>query len=112
MTLRRIVENLVMNAMDSLPADGGSVLLSAETLEGGQVRIRVKDTGRGMTAGEVNRAFDDFHTTKDGGTGLGLSVVRSLVLDLGGAIRVASERGRGTLFEIDLPRGKPEGDET
>ena len=111
-TLRRIVENLVMNAMDSLPADGGSVLLSAETLEGGQVRIRVKDTGRGMTAGEVNRAFDDFHTTKDGGTGLGLSVVRSLVLDLGGAIRVASERGRGTLFEIDLPRGKPEGDET
>lgn len=111
-TLRRIAENLVMNAIESLPADGGSVLLSSEALGDGQVRIRVKDTGRGMTAAEVNRAFDEFHTTKPGGTGLGLSVVRSLVLDLGGAIRVASERGQGTLVEIDLPRGKPEGGET
>lgn len=111
-TLRRIVENLMMNAVESLPADGGSVLLSSEALADGQVRIRVQDTGRGMTGGEVNRAFDEFHTTKPGGTGLGLSVVRSLVLDLGGALRVASERGQGTLFEIDLPQGKPEGDET
>jgi signal transduction histidine kinase len=111
-TLRRIVENLMMNAVESLPADAGSVLLSSEALADGLVRIRVKDTGRGMTAGEVNRAFDEFHTTKPDGTGLGLSVVRGLVLDLGGAIRVASERGQGTLFEIDLPQGKPEGDET
>lgn len=111
-TLRRIVENLMMNAVESLPADGGSVLLSSEALHGGQVRIKVEDTGRGMSAGEVNRAFDEFHTTKPGGTGLGLSVVRSLVLDLGGAIRVASERGQGTRFEVDLPQGKPEGEGT
>jgi signal transduction histidine kinase len=109
-TLRRIVENLMMNAIESLPLDGGTVLLSAESMENSKVRIRVKDTGRGMTPAEVNRAFDEFHTTKPGGTGLGLSVVRSLVLDLGGAIRVASERGRGSIFEIDLPREKPEGD--
>lgn len=109
-TLRRIVENLMMNAVESLPPDGGTVMLSAESIENSKVRIRVKDTGRGMTPAEVNRAFDEFHTTKAGGTGLGLSVVRSLVLDLGGAIRVASERGRGSIFEIDLPRENPEGD--
>lgn len=109
-TLRRIVENLMMNAVESLPTDGGTVQLSAEPLEDSKVRIRVKDTGRGMTPAEVNRAFDEFRTTKAGGTGLGLSVVRSLVLDLGGAIRVASERGRGSIFEIDLPREKPAGD--
>lgn len=111
-TLRRIVENLLMNAVESLPANGGSVLLSSEALHGGRVRIKVRDTGRGMSAGEVNRAFDEFHTTKPGGTGLGLSVVRSLVLDLGGAIRVASERGQGTQFEVDLPQAKPEGEVT
>ncbi len=109
-TLRRIIENLLMNAVESLPAESGSVELSAEPIEGSRVRIRVKDTGRGMTAGEVNRAFDEFHTTKAGGTGLGLAVVRSLVLDLGGAIRVASERGRGSIFEVDLPEDKPEGE--
>ena len=108
-TLRRIVENLLMNAVESLPVDGGSVQLSSEALDGGVVRIKVQDTGHGMSAGEVNRAFDEFHTTKPGGTGLGLSVVRSLVLDLGGAIRVVSERGQGTRFEVDLPQGKPEG---
>ena len=59
--------------------------------------------GRGMTAGEVAHAFDDFFTTKENGTGLGLSVVRRLTSDLGGSVRVESEPGRGTTFTLELP---------
>jgi signal transduction histidine kinase len=56
-----------------------------------------------MSNDELSRAFDDFHTTKAGGTGLGLSVVRRLTADLRGDLRVESEPGRGTTFTIDLP---------
>ena len=63
----------------------------------------VADTGRGMSSEELARAFDDFHTTKAGGTGLGLSVVRRLTADLQGDLKVDSAPGRGTTFTIDLP---------
>jgi signal transduction histidine kinase len=106
--LRRIVENLVGNAVDSVAATGGSVVVS--TRRGGQngtasVRITVADTGPGMTRPQLDRAFDDFYTTKDGGTGLGLSIVRRLVLDLGGALRVETAPGQGTRVTVELPAG-------
>jgi len=103
--LRRIVDNLLHNAIESLPPEGGQV--SLETLRspgtGGGVRVIVTDTGRGMSEEELSRAFDDFHTTKAGGTGLGLSVVRRLAADLHADLRVESAPGRGTSFTIDLP---------
>jgi signal transduction histidine kinase len=60
-----------------------------------------------MTDEELSRAFDDFHTTKAGGTGLGLSVVRRLTSDLQADLRVESAPGRGTTFTIDLPLPLP-----
>src|SRR5206468_12961832 len=78
--LRRIIENLVSNAVDSLDGKNGAVTVTTEKGKG-IVRIAVSDTGKGMTKAELDRAFDDFHTTKPGGTGLGLSIVRRLVLD-------------------------------
>jgi signal transduction histidine kinase len=65
--------------------------------------VIVADTGQGMSDDELSRAFDDFHTTKAGGTGLGLSVVRRLAADLQADLRVESAPGRGTTFTIDLP---------
>jgi signal transduction histidine kinase len=56
-----------------------------------------------MSEQELARAFDDFVTTKAGGTGLGLSVVRRLVADLHGSLRVESAPGAGTTFTIELP---------
>jgi signal transduction histidine kinase len=56
-----------------------------------------------MTAEQLSHAFDDFYTTKDGGIGLGLTVVRRLTADIHGRLRVESEPGRGTTFTIDLP---------
>jgi signal transduction histidine kinase len=100
---RRIVDNLLRNALESLPTSGGRVRLSTARTARGAVRLEIADTGRGMTEQELDRAFDDFFTTKPDGTGLGLSVVRRLVSDLHGVLRVTSELGRGTTFIIELP---------
>jgi signal transduction histidine kinase len=100
--LRRILENLVRNGVESLDGKGGDVLIETSQTDDGRVRIAVTDTGRGMSDQELASAFDDFFTTKPSGTGLGLSVVRRLTSDLGGTLRVESAPGRGTRFTIDL----------
>lgn len=128
LSLRRLMENLTDNAIDSLEGRGGRVtietaLVSGEGASAGEgrasmgegrrgpdkggperVRITVSDTGVGMQDDEVAKIFEDFYTTKPHGTGLGLSIVRRLVMDLGGSIRVESEKGKGTRFIVELPR--------
>ena len=105
--LRRIIENLVDNAIDSLAAGRGSVTVATELENDGPgektVRISVSDTGCGLSEEHVSRIFDHFYTTKEGGTGLGLSIVRRLVLDLNGSIRVESAEGTGSCFVVELP---------
>jgi len=106
--LRRILENLVGNALDSLESRSGTVTVLTARAAGADdgrpvVRITVADTGKGMSREELNRAFDDFYTTKPGGTGLGLSIVRRLVLDANGALRVETEPGGGSKFIVELP---------
>ncbi len=103
LVLRRILENLIGNAVDSLAARAGNVTVSTGANGAAGVRITVADTGKGMTQAELNRAFDDFYTTKPGGTGLGLSIVRRLVLDANGTLRVETEPGAGSRFIVDLP---------
>jgi signal transduction histidine kinase len=102
--LRRILDNLLRNAIESLPSGKGTVTLETRRAPNGSgVWVIVTDTGRGMSEHELAHAFDDFHTTKATGTGLGLSVVRRLTADLQGELRVESTPGRGTTFTIDLP---------
>ena len=107
LVLRRILENLVGNAVDSLEGRPGTVTIAAGvgTPANGRpsVRITVADTGKGMTRPELDRAFDDFYSSKPGGTGLGLSIVRRLVLDANGALRVETEPGAGSRFIVELP---------
>lgn len=105
-SLRRIVENLVDNAVDSLHAGGGQVSISTRVTNDGlpaRVRLVVADTGSGMSLAQRAHIFDDFFTTKPNGSGLGLSIVRRLVMDLHGSITVDSVEGRGSEFTIDLP---------
>ncbi|HEU4525916.1 MAG TPA: HAMP domain-containing sensor histidine kinase [Gemmatimonadales bacterium] len=105
--LRRVLENLVGNAADAAAErEGATVTVSTEraSRDGrGSVRIHVTDTGSGMTRAELDRAFDDFYTTKTGGSGLGLSIVRRLVLDLGGTLRIDTEPGTGTRATVEIP---------
>jgi signal transduction histidine kinase len=111
LVLRRILENLVSNAVDSLSGNGGGeVVVATERLDppaGALVRVTVGDTGHGMTRAGLERAFEDFSTTKEGGTGLGLSIVRRLVLDLGGTLRIETAPGAGTRAIVELPAHAP-----
>ncbi len=105
--LRRVLENLVSNAVEALGAQPGVVTVS--TARGGEegastaVRIVVEDTGKGMTEVELETAFQDFHSTKPGGVGLGLSIVRRLVTDAGGRLRVETSAGAGSRFIVEVP---------
>ena len=105
--VRRIIDNLVRNAIESIDGRGGDVTITTARTREGTVMISVDDTGRGMSEEELSRAFDDFFTTKPDGTGLGLSVVRRLTADLHGSVRVESAPGKGTTFTIELPACTP-----
>jgi two-component system nitrogen regulation sensor histidine kinase NtrY len=106
--LRRILDNLARNAVESLTRGDGSVTLISARTGDDNIRVTVADTGCGMTAEALSRAFDDFYTTKDGGIGLGLTLVRRLTGDMHGTLRVASEPGRGTTVTIELPAAIPQ----
>jgi len=99
----QVILNLAVNARDAMP-QGGTLLI--ETREAGsQICLRVTDTGRGILPEHLPRIFEPFFTTKGlgRGTGLGLATVFGIVQQHRGTIRVDSEVGRGTTFEIGLP---------
>ncbi len=107
--LRRIVENLVDNAVKYTP-EGGMVTVVISAGKGGGARIEVRDTGPGIGAEHLPRIFERFYRvdksrSRDlGGTGLGLAIVKHLAESLGATVAVDSELGAGTSFLIDLPR--------
>lgn len=109
MALRRVVENLVGNAVDAARQTRGTVTVATEAAAARarqpMVRVVVADTGPGMTREQLDRAFGDFQTTKEGGTGLGLTIVRRLVNDLGGTLRVETAPGTGSRFTVELAGG-------
>jgi signal transduction histidine kinase len=110
--IRRVLENLVGNALDSIVSrpEGGVTLVTepvANSTGADRIRITVADTGAGMTREQLERAFDDFYTTKPGGSGLGLSIVRRLILDLNGTLKIETEPGVGTRVIVELPVAQP-----
>jgi PAS domain S-box-containing protein len=115
--LGQVLMNLINNAMahgfDS-PRPDAFVQLRAERLDGERLQLLVEDNGSGIAAEHLPRVFDPFFTTKlgQGGSGLGLHIVYSLVTGLlGGQIALKSEAGRGTIAVIELPLRAPQKDE-
>jgi two-component system, NtrC family, nitrogen regulation sensor histidine kinase NtrY len=100
--LHRAFQNLILNAIDAMPA-GGTLTLRTLDLEN-KVLIEIADTGKGLTPEETARLFTPYYTTKQQGTGLGLAIVQSVVSDHNGSISVTSDEGRGTTIRIELPR--------
>jgi signal transduction histidine kinase len=105
--LRQILVNLITNAVDAVPADGGHIRVEAVARDGG-VAIAVADDGVGIAPEDAARIFEPFYTTKGRGkgTGLGLAICRELATALGGRITVDSSPGRGSTFTVTLPRSE------
>jgi two-component system NtrC family sensor kinase len=103
--LTQVLVNLVVNAVHATPA-GGRITVSTRA-DSEHVYLAVEDTGTGMTEEVSRQVFLPFFTTKDvgEGTGLGLSVVHGIVKAHGGSIQLESEVGKGSRFEVTLPRG-------
>ena len=104
-SLRRVVENLVANAVAAVEGRGGEVAVSLEEVSGEgprRFRLTVADDGPGIPAELRARVFEPFFTTRREGTGLGLAIARRLVTDVGGRIGLDSEEGRGTSVHLIL----------
>jgi signal transduction histidine kinase len=102
--LRQIFLNLITNAVQAMP-DGGELRLRTAMLPGRRVLLEFSDTGIGIPEENLADIFNPFFTTKapGQGTGLGLSVVHSVVKRFKGEIQVRSRVGEGTTFTIELP---------
>jgi nitrogen fixation/metabolism regulation signal transduction histidine kinase len=99
--IARSLTNIVENALHAMPGPG--TLSVTARAEDHHVRIRVSDTGVGMDADALARAFEPYFSTKATGTGLGLPIAKRNVELSGGTIGVSSERDRGTTVELRLP---------
>jgi len=97
-----VLINLVLNALDAMPG-GGVLTIAVEQTESGDVRVLVKDTGVGMDKNVLSNAVAPLYTTKDTGTGLGLSLCQEIMHATGGSLEIASEVGKGTTVTLTFP---------
>jgi signal transduction histidine kinase len=108
-SLRSILTNLLINALQAIDSEGGEVTIRLSTDHGAQVaRIDIIDTGHGIDPQDIAKVFEPYYSTKETGTGLGLAIVRKALDDHGGTISVKSKKGRGTTFTITLPLNRSE----
>jgi len=110
--IRQVLWNLILNAIDAVPPGAGKVSVTLKVVsEGGRkyARISVEDNGPGIPEDVMRKIYDPFFTTKDGGTGLGLSVSSRIVQMHGGFIKAENNRIGGATFHVYLPL-REEGD--
>jgi signal transduction histidine kinase len=104
--IKQVLLNLVLNAIAAMNGAGGTVTLAAHTVRG-RLTLTIADTGPGIPPDIRPRIFDPYFTTRRGGLGLGLTIVRRIVEAHGGTIDVTSEPGHGAVFGVTLPAREP-----
>lgn len=101
--IQQVFINLILNAMDAMP-DGGILNIVVRSQKKG-VELIFQDQGRGISVEDQANIFEPFYSTKDGGTGLGLTVSYNIITAHGGTLELLSESGSGACFRIFLPTG-------
>ena len=99
---QQVVINLIINGLDALGTGGGKVTVDTDSVDG-ELRIRVTDTGHGISPHEMEKVFEPFYTSKKQGTGLGLAISKRIIEAHNGSISVSSEAGKGSAFTVVLP---------
>lgn len=103
--MKQVALNLLLNAVQAMP-EGGTLALRGRNSEDGQwIHISIQDSGMGIPGEDMNKLFDPFFSTKEGGVGLGLSIAHRIIDQHHGKIEVESTPGEGTLFTVWLPVG-------
>jgi signal transduction histidine kinase len=101
--MKQAMLNLLLNAIQAMP-EGGQLTLSGRNSEDGQwIHLSIQDSGTGISAEDIDKLFDPFFSTKEGGVGLGLSITHRIIDQHHGKIEVESDPGNGTLFTVWLP---------
>jgi signal transduction histidine kinase len=103
--LRQALVNLVRNGAEAMRAGGQLTLRArhlADAADGRSIELAISDTGDGIAPEHLQKIFDPFFSTKEGGTGLGLALTQQIIVEHGGKIEVTSEPGRGTTFIVRL----------
>ena len=99
--MRQVFINLFLNSIQAISSGGN---LSIQALKNGaEAEVCVKDSGCGISPENLDRIFNPFYTTKEKGTGLGLTIVHNIIRVHGGSIRAHSQLGEGTLFVVKIP---------
>jgi two-component system nitrogen regulation sensor histidine kinase NtrY len=101
--MRRVVINLVDNAIEAMERRGDIVLETQLDKPNGVARVVVSDDGPGIPPAERDKLFLPYYSTKRRGSGLGLAIVRRIIAEHGGSIEVGDNTPRGTRFTIELP---------
>jgi signal transduction histidine kinase len=105
--LHEAVENLVLNAIDSMPRGGSLTVSTNKEVHDGipYVYVSIHDSGTGIPEEKLNMIFEPFYTTKiaEKGTGLGLSITKKVAEDHSGFMKVESEVGKGSAFTLYFP---------
>jgi signal transduction histidine kinase len=98
-----VLLNLTLNAADAMP-EGGILEITVRAGEG-EIEIDFRDTGHGISEEDLERIFEPYFTTKEPGrgTGLGLTLARGVLRDIGGDVEVESELGKGSTFRVRIP---------
>ena len=107
---KQIIINLYMNAINAMP-DGGKMKISIKSVSENKVEISFEDNGKGIKEENIDKIFEPFYSTSSKGTGLGLAVVKRLVLENRGEIYVESEVNKGSNFKVLFPQFRGEKNE-
>jgi PAS domain S-box-containing protein len=103
--LQQILMNLMLNGIEAMKDCGGALTISSEVNSEGQLTVSIGDTGVGLPSESAELIFNPFHTTKPQGTGMGLTITRSIVEAYGGRVWATANPGAGATFHFTLPRG-------